>query len=1281
MYVSCYDSAYYSGRADADAKSVIWAIDGMTRRPVGLVIVGHPVEAYLELPKIVRGQLMNWDSDDPTTSMIKGFLISILRKDMDDNPLNVVEYVKQWRMIGYQENMNHYIHVRQEHRKDLDETIKKRAQDLSAAFMGITPVWRETEIDPMTKMFVRHDWDRSGWYKLPEFRTITHSNASARTSARASNGGFGIGQSPEFPVYRELARPLENPSVQNVLPGKPFFWVDPTSRKRPTTLIYIHVNDIAPIKKIDLPRGCSADPLIAYIDIETMNGKLKGFPAANVPADITYLCSFVTGTAGSTNGGVDLSKVDKMCICVGYPDLSALAPDIDVRSVASEDALYDELAVLIREENPDVISGFNIHRYDLKYIEDRIAYSGQTFGNISRLPGHSSELDLLRGPRGARYTNLKCPGRIVIDMFIYLFKSTSRQEVGSFSLKNLSAHYLKSPDLQKIDLGYEDQFRMYLKYLLGFPGGPADLAKLVEYCVQDSAILHALFDHRGTWNTLMQDSNIRGMTIQSAAVAGQVECLTPYLYRQVKMANTCMEVNLNMLKFKFEGGFVHLSRPGLHRYMVIGDFASLYPAIMIEGNKCWTTRVLEEDTLNFVQNHAPSDYRITNVDYEIPSTVEKRGGSGSGGDFDPVDAIEDDGPSPYTEGQIYESKDDGGGGGEAVDNANAISDGESGGESDGISSEGENDGPSSPIAPYVAPPIIPGGNLGHRHRQPLPEEISKLVAKAVRKGKQMMAPNENMTKRNINVMYVSPAVKMGIIPNALDNLMSVRANIRDVLMPEYEKKYEAARAAGDDVEYHRLYQIYDDLDKQQSATKVAANSIYGITGAVASYADPFIGMTTTSNGRVFIKKSTELIIADDPVNRRHVYSDTDSSMVIDDSFSKLDLTCLNRAIVIDLGLDREEISDPIRDEWCCATRRILAEWSRERTKLEHDFVFPIVKRKCVEICKIPDRSGIYGEPMKFEFEAFVVVGMWFKKKFYICRVMDPKGNIKLKQRGILLRRGDYPEVVKRMYGDACFGLLDGFSMKEIMLRIAGHVRTILLGPTLTFEECRISSDYKSLADYKSSSCKMAVLAHRADQMGIPIAEYSRVDFVMVNPGGNLAGASILLEKGGKSEHLATADMFHEMRAEPDRDHYFSVSISHIDTLISCAASSTGGHGDIAYYAASLPGGGPLIVPGRKCPACSKFLSHHIGGTGAGAAFQREIQSHVIFYACIFCAKAVPVGSTPVINHASHIWKYDRPMESFKKIYAAFLSHHHQRPVGEVRAMAIEFLYKTIHEIY
>jgi DNA polymerase elongation subunit (family B) len=1323
----------------------MWCIDAQTQGPVCLTVVGHPSEAYLELPTMARGMVVDWGASSGIGKCIKDMLKLCLSAGMDpNNPLNSIEFVKQWRMIGYHEEPAHYIHVKQEHRHELDATIKSRNSDLASHFMGAVPVWRETEIDPVTKMFIRRGWNRSGWFKLP-----------------ATN--------------RMLMRDtfMYDPNVFTVECGKPMIWVDPMSKTRPTTHIYIHADDIEHVEILNVPRGLSANPVIGYIDIETVKGTLKGFPVAHLPSDIVYLCSFVIATAGSSNGGKNLHDVKRMCLCVGYPDPVAMeniyrdaGHRIEVVTCDDEFELYVKLAQLIVMENPDVISGFNIHRFDLKYIEDRLALMGASFGNISRLPGKTSQLDLLRGPRGARYTNIKCPGRIVIDMLIYLIKTTSRQEVSSFSLKNVSKYYLKNIDLEKIDLDYTEQFKMYLKYLLGYPEGPTDLAKLVEYCVQDSAILHALFDHRGVWNTLMQDSNIRGMTIQSAAVAGQVECSAPYLYRRVKMRDTCMEVNPNVTKYKFEGGYVHLTRPGLHKGMVIGDFSSLYPSIMIEGNKCWTTRVLEERTLEFVNQHPPSDYRITNVDYGIPSTAMKidtwtenaavTGADGantgcSGAETYEEDAIFD-APNPFSEGQIYNNHEHLEEYIEGVTGEDGRDENSDPGDLSDYDSELEaGDIDSGPIRPYTKPMmqnILPNENLPvtyhgvdkmpqnanvtpqqsnavsrtngpqNDHADPI---IAKHIAQTVRKAKKMMAQREDIEMRSINVMYVSANVRRGIIPEAAQELLNERAKIRDELMPKYEKMYKASEAAGEMETYRHYLQVYDDLDKQQAAIKVATNSLYGIMGAIAPYADPFIGMTTTADGRNYIKKSTDLIINDAPNERRHVYSDTDSSMIIDDTFGKLDLTCLNRKITINLhelselsqfassleGICAKELENEttiqliaIITECIATVNDTLKLWSTERTALEKGLVHPIVKDKCVKMCAIPDNAGIYGAPMEFAFEAFVVVGMWFKKKFYICRTMDAKGNVKLKQRGVMLRRGDYPLVIKKMYGDACFGLLDGMSFKEVMLGIAGHAKNILLGPPLLFDDCCISSDYKALADYKSTACKMTVLAHKAEQMGVPVAEYSRVDIVTINPwrAGNvttnatdididnastmdvqLAGSSMILERGGKSEHLATREMYRVLNAEPDRDYYLSVSFTHLDTLLACAASSMGNTGTITYYAPDFET--RITVPGIKCPRCAAQLSHHLGGTGENSAFYASIQNYMIYYGCIPCTGFAPTGSISLLTAAAYTWKYDRPMESFKKIYLAYLTMYSQRPIADVRKAAIDFFYRTIHEVY
>ena len=1194
MFVQVFDSAGYSPEGEFGPRTVLWGIDGETQTPVCINVAGHPAEAYLELPTTAKGMKINWNEKVGIPAIMKKKIVDTISTSCLNPSLASVEYVPQFKMFGYCDTKHAFMHVKCEKREDLEATIKASEKELANLFSGATPVWRETEIDATTKMFVRLSWKRSGWFKLPA-------------------------------QYKPIAEPLFQVNIDTVT--EPLEWTCHRSKSRPTKHVYLHWQDIVPIEASELPRKCKASPLIMYFDIETMRGVLKGFPNALLPSDVIYLCSVVLSHVGS-------GKVRKICICLGIPKVP-LDNEIEIICVQTEAELIDKFVEIAVEANPDVISGFNIHRFDLKYMEERVASMGRIFGDMSRLPGKVSQLDLLRGPRGMRYTNIKCPGRIVLDLYIYLVNNTSRQEVGSFSLKNVAKYYLRSDKLQKIDLSYDEQFVMYLKYLCGYPEGPSDLYKLVEYCVQDSAVLPALFDNRGVWNTLVQASNILGATMQTVAVAGQVEKLTPFLYNHVKRRETVMEVRPDKIKYKFEGGYVHLSRPGLHENLVIGDFASLYPSIMIYFNMCWSTRVLEEETLEFQQSHSSEEYHVTTASYSTPE----------GGTVKPNVAAEPN------------SDDD-------TDELN-----EAGKGSAGDLTESDEDEEIAETIPAIS----------------LSE---KDLATTIRKGKKAMAKPEDDNVHNVSVMWVRPTVKMGILPEAVKILLDERARIRKVVMKQLKKQLDIAEADNDTDEIAHIEQLLDDADKQQMALKTAANSIYGLMGAISNYSDPFVGMSITAEGRRLIQLSTDKIIEQSPTERYHVYSDTDSSMVVDQAFKRMHVRPLRETIsfkIEDCGIDPGSLFDEVRQ----TLRELFETWCKERTDIERQCVIPIVSRKCTEMCSVPDKSGIYGKPMKFEFEAFVVVGMWFKKKFYIARVLDEEGHIKLKQRGIPLRRGDYPQIMKKIYGDACFGLLDGISFSNVLRKVFAAVRKILIGPELTFEECMTSHDFKSITEFKSSSCKMAVMAKNAEKMGMPIPEYSRVDCIMAAPPNHtLARDSIVINHSGKSENAATRDMIATTHMHPDRDHYFMICVSHIDTLFKCAASeqkdvfyfldaSKVAHLGVSPEMASVP----LRVEYKKCPGCGGAMSHWIGGTGQPGMFHTMKGPLPLVYGCVPCARSSPVGSASLQSLSAFIWKFNEPMTSFEAIYAKLLNANMGATLEQVRYTALSLADIAISAIY
>jgi DNA polymerase elongation subunit (family B) len=1073
MIFQVYDSAYYSKENNFSGRYVLWGLENKTNLPLCVNLYGTECEAFLELPKVAVSRMVDWgENSKPQDRIVRMKLLNMFKGNAE------VTIVKRFGLLEFQEEQRYYLRAVTEKREELDLAIQNTRQGLTDIFNGAAPVWRETELDPMTKLFMINQWDRSGWFKISvplEEISSPHQEISVKTIKSpcvwTSHQKFELGG-----VTRESDRPVRH--------------------------VYVHVKDLEFIKD---PVDLEALPMIGHLDFEAIRGDGNGFPNPILPTDFVYMCSYVHGYLGQ--------PVQKYCICTGYPAMPA-DTDITIISVETEAELYDSLMDLINVTNPDVISGYNIHGFDLKYMESRAAIVGQQLRNVSRLPGKFSDVDFLRGPRGARYTNLKCPGRIVLDLLLYLIKNTSRQDLPSFSLKSVTKFYLSGEDDQKIDLSYTDQFKLFAEYILGFPSGPAGLARIVEYCVRDSDVLPKLFVNRDVWPTCIAFSNILGCTIQVSAVAGQVERLTPLLYKYVRRRDTVMEVNPHAGKMKPDGGFVYLAKPGRYSNICIGDFASLYPSIIISMNLCWSTRVREDQDLDVIARY-PGRYSITEATYRTSNTIFAD---------DPDDCVaEANGEEP----------DD-----------RTIDDGKAEPVPLGTASES------------VIDPDEIAAATGTEATDTDPFDLSD-----IRRAKRAISERLNVVAHTTKVVYVSSDVKLGILPEALKTLLAERNFIRKKVMPKYEKELKALSA--DDVDYAvrsaALSRKITDLDIMQTAVKVAANSIYGIMGAFAPYADPFVCMCTTANGRRLIQASTQLILDRFPTCK-YVYTDTDSSMISGGPFDALPSWALLAKFEFrleDFGIDPSSLPA----DYAEGANAILKDYAKSTQKLAQLWVRPIIENVCVPACAIPDKAGIYTDPMKFEYEGFVPAGIWFSKKFYIARILGDDGKYKMKERGILLRRGDYPTVVKNVYGHACFGFLDNLDTNSVLRTLRADIQDLLCGKPLPFNDCCVSSDFKSISEYKMASAKMAILAREAERLGVPIQDNSRVDYAMVSVHGDSAPATMssMLASTKRSEGLATRDMFrilgetHAGAAELDRDYYLKVISNPVDKLLQVAA--------------------------------------------------------------------------------------------------------------------------------
>lgn len=240
---------------------------------------------------------------------------------------------------------------------------------------------------------------------------------------------------------------------------------------------------------------------------------------------------------------------------------------------------------MINAQTIDLITGWNVRNFDLKYIYDRcIAFyphllvKFQTWSLDGRDITFKSVLC-----KGQNITLVDCFGIIILDMYDY---NKTNVKAKSYKLKDIAKIYLPD-DKQKLTMDYKNISRFYVE------GSDKEFSHLLAYCSIDAEIVLDLMTIQKVWNNTICMADI---------------CHVPLNYvinHGVMLRNMCMiaefiNTNTNyLIPYKhehpfvqYEGGFVHNPIVGFHTNPIfVLDFNSLYPTTMLAFNICTTTIV------------------------------------------------------------------------------------------------------------------------------------------------------------------------------------------------------------------------------------------------------------------------------------------------------------------------------------------------------------------------------------------------------------------------------------------------------------------------------------------------------------------------------------------------------------------------------------------------------------------------------------------------------------------------------------------------------------------
>ena len=240
---------------------------------------------------------------------------------------------------------------------------------------------------------------------------------------------------------------------------------------------------------------------------------------------------------------------------------------------------------LLRDVDPDLLLGYNIWGFDLRYLHDRAQEIGcyEKFKYLGRMKNYASELvekeQCSAGMGDNKLYLLDMPGRVIFDLMKYVQRNFN---LDSYKLDHVAHHFTKE---NKNDVSPQEIFALQ-------KGSSADRCTVAKYCIQDCFLCNRLCKKLECINNNIGMANVclvplsyifsRGQGIKIFSLVAKETRKENYLIKTLKIIDSDDIENLE----GYEGAVVLNPKPGIYTDEPIGvvDYTSLYPSAMIAEN-------------------------------------------------------------------------------------------------------------------------------------------------------------------------------------------------------------------------------------------------------------------------------------------------------------------------------------------------------------------------------------------------------------------------------------------------------------------------------------------------------------------------------------------------------------------------------------------------------------------------------------------------------------------------------------------------------------------------
>lgn len=293
-------------------------------------------------------------------------------------------------------------------------------------------------------------------------------------------------------------------------------------------------------------------------------------------------------------------------------------PRPDTRSCEDESDLLSSFASIVRDYNPDILAGYNSNEFDFPYLQERCKQN-----RVDARVGRDGSSWYIR--KIVSRTDVSITGRVVVDLLPIIRSSYSLKQ---YTLRNAAAELLK---MEKYDVDPKEIESLWAEEGEG-------LRRFVSYSRRDAVLaLHMLLDLR-LMDKYIALSRASGSLLQDIVNGGQSGMVESLLMRRFRERGRVVppkpDADISEERYEenegLKGGAVLVPEKGLVEDVVILDYKSLYPTIMMAHNLCYTT-VLTQASSSASPSSATSASSVSSASSSAASAHAFKAASGPAG--------------------------------------------------------------------------------------------------------------------------------------------------------------------------------------------------------------------------------------------------------------------------------------------------------------------------------------------------------------------------------------------------------------------------------------------------------------------------------------------------------------------------------------------------------------------------------------------------------------------------------------------------------------------------